>query len=201
MIKILMLIAPNNFRDEEYFEPKKILEAEGYKVYTASRGVTEAKSKFGRPVKINIDIYNVNMNNFDVLILVGGNGCLIYENDPFVLNLIKFTFNSKKIIASICISPRILGASGILKGKKITMWNIDGSNDNLIKSWGAEYTGENVVIDDKLITADGPESAKEFGMEISEVIVNSLNETNDYDEDEEETNRNREEANKAYDLN
>ncbi|MCA9497467.1 MAG: DJ-1/PfpI family protein, partial [Nanoarchaeota archaeon] len=183
MVKILMLIAPNNFRDEEYFKPKRILETEGFQVYTASRGVMEARSKLGNLVKIDIDIYNVNLNNFDVLVLVGGNGCLIYEKDQFILNLIRTAFSTGKIIASICISPRILGASGILKGKKITMWNEDGSQDRFIHSWGAEFTDADVEIDDKLITAKGPEFSKEFGMEIAEVI-NMQNEKIDENEEE-----------------
>ncbi|RLE07865.1 hypothetical protein DRJ00_07325, partial [Candidatus Aerophobetes bacterium] len=45
--KAVMVIAEKNFRDEELFEPKKILEAEGVKVIVASTSFNIARGMLG----------------------------------------------------------------------------------------------------------------------------------------------------------
>lgn len=40
----------------------------------------------------------------------------------------------------------------------------------LVKAGGATYTGEGVTIDGKLITAEGPRSAKAFGEALAEAL-------------------------------
>ncbi len=53
MKKIAMFIAFQGFRDEEYAEPKKALEAAGHKVVTVSTAKGEAKGKFRGPCQLS----------------------------------------------------------------------------------------------------------------------------------------------------
>ena len=46
--KVLMVIPHTQFRDEEFFEPKKILESEGATVTVASTAVTNVSRNQGR---------------------------------------------------------------------------------------------------------------------------------------------------------
>ena len=48
MKKIAMFIAFQGFRDEEYKEPKKLLQAAGHKVDTVFTATGEARGKFCR---------------------------------------------------------------------------------------------------------------------------------------------------------
>lgn len=164
-----MIIAPTNFRDEEYFVPKQVFENAGLEVVTASKNTQTAQGKLGKKARVDVDYSTQNTSDYDALVFVGGGGALVYENDPIVNNLIKEAATENKIIAAICIAPRILVASGILNNKKATAWNGDREQEKLINQVG-QFINEPVVVDQNIITANGPESAKEFGL----VIVNKL---------------------------
>ncbi|MDP2905114.1 MAG: DJ-1/PfpI family protein, partial [Candidatus Omnitrophota bacterium] len=71
------------------------------------------------------------------------------------------------IVAGICSASVTLARSGILKGRRATVFS--GDAGEIIKS-GAEYTGRPVEIDGKIITASGPLAAGEFGRELVKAI-------------------------------
>jgi len=169
--KVLMIVAPENFRDEEYMEPRNIFENDGLEVIVASKEVQEAKGMFGTTIKIDLDIEDVNVEDYDTVVFVGGSGSSVYYNDSIVLNIAREAYNKGKIIGAICIAPGILAKAGILEGKKATIW--DSGNREFIKileESGAIYTGADVEQDGNIITANGPHAAQEFG----EKIVQSL---------------------------
>ena len=164
--KVLMVIAPNNFRDEEYFEPKRVLEGAGFDVDTVSKDVDVAVSRFDRKVMINLDVGDVKVENYGAIVFVGGGGALVYEKDGQIHNLINSFYSKGKLVCAICIAPRILGASGVLMGKKVTMWNGDKKQREIIENYGAEFSDVGVEEDGNIITANGPISAEEFGKRI-----------------------------------
>ncbi|MFC1768062.1 DJ-1/PfpI family protein, partial [Candidatus Margulisiibacteriota bacterium] len=57
--------------------------------------------------------------------------------------------------------------AGALKGKKAT--SFPGVADT-VKAGGAIYTGKGVEADGKIVTADGPGSAKAFGEAINKAL-------------------------------
>lgn len=157
-----MIIAQTNFRDEEYLVPKEIFEFNEFKVDTASKKVGSCKGVKGAEVQANLAISQVKLSDYDAVVLVGGAGALIYENDEKLLEMLKKAFAQDRLIAAICIAPRILGAAHILRNKNFTMWNDDGSQDDFTFESEGIYTAEDVEVDENLITADGPKSAKKF---------------------------------------
>ena len=167
--KIIMLLAPQNFRDEEYLIPKEIFEKNGIKVYSVSKGVKIATGKFNTKVKIDYDICDIDSLDFDGIILVGGMGSLDYKKEPVIAKLLYDFFTEDKLIAAICIAPLILAQNRILRGKRATVWNDPGSNEqiNFLEEKEAIYVNnENVVIDDNIITANGVEVAEDFALKI-----------------------------------
>ncbi|MBU2530731.1 MAG: DJ-1/PfpI family protein [Elusimicrobia bacterium] len=163
MKKVAMFIAFQDFRDEEYLEPKKILEAEGIKVDTVSSAKGKARGKFGAITNVDKVISEINSSDYDAFCLVGGAGCLAHLDNQPVYDIFNQAFNENKLIGSICISPVILAHAGILKGKKATVWQ-DGADE--LKVGGAIYTGADIEIDGKIITANGPVPAKEYAKKI-----------------------------------
>lgn len=159
MTKVLFVIAPENFKDSEYLVPKKILEDASIEVVTCSL-VKEAKGVDGTVVNVDILLDSVN-EIYDGLVFIGGSGAKIYFDNLKVYDLIKKHFSENKILGAICIAPSILGKSGILKGKRATVFS--GFDNYLI---GANYTGNDVEVDGNIITANGPFSAKMFGLEL-----------------------------------
>lgn len=171
MTKILMIIGQKNFRDEELLIPKEIFEKEGFEVVVASKQKGLCTGKLGAKIESDISIYDAYVKNFDTIVFVGGMGSLMYEDDIKVHELIKEYLNyGNKILASICISPRILIKAKILENKNFTMWNNDNSQNNIINQSKGTYLKENVVVDNNIITANSPQSAKEFARKIVEML-------------------------------
>ncbi len=165
--KILMVIAPKNFRDEELQEPKDIFIKNGFSVTVASVTSDFCTGMFGTRVKPDATVDKVNIKDYDALVVVGGAGSPMLKNYSSVIKLIQEAAEQEKLLASICLGPTVLAKAGVLKGKKATVFPSGGSE---IKRSGATYIAQPLVIDGKLITADGPESATKFG----EAIVKAL---------------------------
>jgi len=161
--KILMIIASNNFRDEEYLQPKQILEHAGAKITTASSSIGSITGMLGATAQATVTIDDADSNNYDAVIFVGGTGASEYFKNKRAHEIAKQTFDSGKIIAAICIAPSTLANAGILEGKSATSYPSEQSN---LESKGARYTGEPVTRDSNVITGKGPEAATLFGNEI-----------------------------------
>jgi len=171
--KIAMIIAHRDFRDEEYFVPKEILEGAGAEVKTASNQMGRALGADGGEVEIDLLVKDLNPAEFDVVVFIGGPGCLGNLDNENSYQVAKETVSQNKILASICISPIILAKAGVLKGKKATVWSspMDRSPVKILEENGAIYQDELVVVDGKIITGNGPGAAKEFGEAIVEVLT------------------------------
>lgn len=164
MTKILMIIAPRNFRDEELLHPKEEFESVGFEVKIASKAKT-AKGMLGTEVNADLDLSEVNVQNFDAIIFVGGSGTTVYFNDIDAQRIAKEALDRNKLLCAICIAPSILANAGLLKGKKVTAFPSEEQN---LRTKGAIYTGKEVEQDGKIITAKDPKAARAFGRKIVE---------------------------------
>lgn len=168
--KVLMIVAPRDFRDEEFREPKAILEKGGVKVVVASTAAGTATGMFGMRVLPDITVDEVNPTEFDGVILVGGSGSQTYLWDNSRIHKIVQTLHQRGcLVAAICISPVILAKAGLLKGRKATVFP-SATTLNELKKAGALTSDAPVVVDGKIITGKGPEAAKEFGKKVAESL-------------------------------
>jgi len=189
--KIAIIVAFRDFRDEEYFVPKEILEGAGAEIKTASNKIGKAIGVEGGEVEINLLISEINMaefddlqrksshnsiqsiSSFDAVVFIGGPGCLENLDNENSYKVAKDTVSQGKVLASICISPVILAKAGVLEGKKATVWSspMDRSSVRTLEENGAIYQDTPVVVDGKIITGSGPDAAEEFGKAIIEVLT------------------------------
>lgn len=160
MHKILMIIAPEKFRDEEYFEPKTIFEEAGYDVVTASTKVGVINGSHGGSACSDITIDQIDDGDYDTVVFVGGQGSYAFDTNKKVQAVALRFADSGKFVNAICHAPIIIAKAGLLAGKNATVHS--GDTDEL-NALGVHYTGENVTQDGRIITADGPHSATEFG--------------------------------------
>jgi len=165
----LFIIAQENFRDEELAEPKQALEAAGARVTVASISTDEARGMLGMRITPDLAVRVVNIAEYDVLIVIGGSGSPRLADYPEVINVVKRFHEQGKPIAAICLAPYVLAKAGVLNGKRVTVYPADFALVELRRA-GANYIKQPVVIDDKLVTADGPQSAKRFGEEIVKLL-------------------------------
>ncbi len=175
MAKVLFVIAKKDFRDIEYFAPKTILESAGHSVKTASNGKAGeiAVGADGGEAKIDIDIADVNAENFDAVVFVGGPGALENLDNEQSYRLAREISAERKLLAAICVAPVILAKAGVLKNRKATAWTSvsDKSAVEILKSNKAEFVDEDVVGDGNIITANGPKSAEKFGEKLKKSLV------------------------------
>lgn len=172
MKKIAMFIAFKGFRDEEYFVPKKILEAAGHKITAVSTEIGTAAGKLGGKAQTDCIISEINYKDYDAITLVGGPGALPELDNAAVHEIFRNAAADGKLIAAICISPMILAHAGLLKGRRATVWT-DAEQGNIpdFKSCGAIYAGAAVEHDGKIITANGPAAAKSYAEEILKALA------------------------------
>ena len=162
-----MVIAPEQFRDEEYTEPREVFEKAGIQVTVASARLGKAVGKFGLEVEIDKRLNDTHANDYDAVVFIGGTGSRIYFNDPEAHRLIREAETSQHIIGAICAAPGTLAKAGLLKGKRATSY-IEESE--ILKQGGAIFTGKSVEVDGRIVTGDGPRSASAWGEKIVELL-------------------------------
>lgn len=167
--RVLMILAPENFQDEEFFHPRAQLRGAAIQLNTCSHPkVEEAVGTLGGRVKIDLGLDKVNLEDFAGLIFIGGPGAANYFKDQKILALVRKAWEQKKVLGAICIAPSILANAGVLNGKKATAFASEKKN---LESKGATFTGEPVTVDGNLVTASGPEAAALFGKELAKVLI------------------------------
>ncbi len=166
--RVVMIIAPENFRDEELIEPQDVLVEKGAEVKVAGLSLDVAKGMAGVRVKPDLLVGNIKPADWDAIILVGGSGASVYWEDSSVHSLLKEAVKQSKIIGAICIAPVTLANAGILSGKKATAYK---SEEGKLKDKGASCTGKDVERDGKVITANGPSAARRFGESIAQALM------------------------------
>ena len=168
--KILMVIAPENFRDEEFFEPEKIFEDNGVVVTIASTSTATAKGMLGATVKPDMVFSDVNMSEYNAIVIVGGAGSKNYLWGNMELqHLVKDAYARNMVVSAICISPVVLARAGVLEGKRCTVFS-DPECVNELKEHGAVYVNKDVVVSDNIITGRDPKSAKSFARAVLDAI-------------------------------
>lgn len=167
MKKILMIIAQKDFRDEEYFVPKQSFEKAGFNIITASAQMGKCLGMLGGAADAALSLNEINAGDYDAVVFVGGSGSNVYFDDKKAHNIARNFYNSGKVTSAICIAPMTLVNSGILTGKKATVYPSEA--DNMKKS-GVVYTGKSVEADGIIITANGPEAAEKFADEIIKLL-------------------------------
>ena len=118
--RAVMIIARNDFRDEELLQPKEVLEKNGVTVTVASSSLEESKGMLGAKVKPDILFTDIQATDYDAVIFVGGSGANEYWDNPIAHKIANDAHNAKKIIGAICIAPVTLAKAGLLKNKKAT---------------------------------------------------------------------------------
>ncbi|MBI4532621.1 MAG: DJ-1/PfpI family protein [Candidatus Melainabacteria bacterium] len=168
--KVLMVIAPDQFRDEELLEPKQALINEGAHVVVACRSLLEAKGMLGAKVKPDMHLKDVKSQDFDGVTVVGGMGSPTYLwEDKDLHKLLQEMHKANKVVSGICLSGAVLARAGVLTEKNATVWPMPESIKAL-EEGKAHYQKQPVVQDGNIITAVGPDAVKEFG----QAIVNGL---------------------------
>lgn len=188
--KVRALIVLNEgYRPEEYFEPRKIFDKEGFEVKVAGhykgnilpsrRHVAETP-----PVPADFTFADASVRDFDVVVFVGGNGAwndFLPNSD--VHRILLDATKENKFTALICAATGLLATAQNLdgdhpqfKGKHVTgYFEVEG----LLKRVGLVNYDKGadgkpyVVTEGRLITGRDPMSAQLFGQTIVKALKTS----------------------------
>ena len=122
---------------------------------------------------------NIDCNAYDALVLPGGgSGSVMLNNHENLRNALVTHYESGKLIAAICASPRVFGSLGLLKGKNATCY--PGIEPELT---GTTIVNEPTITEGNIITGRGPGLVFDFGLAILKYLYNGDGKANEVSND------------------
>src|SRR5215510_1867724 len=161
--KVLMVIPHTQFSDEEFFEPKKILEDEGAKVVVASTTAKLCRGMKGGVAQAEVAIGDAKADDYAGIVLCGGSSVPeFFWNDKKLQELVAAMSAAGKLVAAICLSTVVLAKAKLLAGREATVYFLPQAIDELTKG-GARYVQETLLVQNNIIMAEGPPDYQRFG--------------------------------------
>ena len=163
-MKKAFLFLANGFEEIEALATVDVLRRAGIEVNTVTISSSmQVKGAHGIEVTADITLNDVKYNENDILILPGGMpGATNLAECEILCEILKKQHARKGTIAAICASPAVvLYPLGILDGKEATCYP---GFESSMKNCKVGYRP--VVIDDNVITANGPATAISFALAI-----------------------------------
>lgn len=160
----VLILATSGFEQSELLKPRRALEEAGIETVLASPEAGTIKGwdskDWGENVKVDALIADIDSENFDGLLLPGGQmNPDILRLDANAVRLVKEFNDAEKPIAAICHGPWMLVEADILEGRTVTAWP---SLHTDLKNAGAIVVDREVSIDGNLITSRKPEDIPAF---------------------------------------
>ena len=168
----ILIMATDGFEQSELFVPLEKLRAAGADVHIAApkKGDIRGwdKDNWGRSVVADLGIDEVDADEYDALVLPGGqmNPDVLRINERAVELVLDF-LDSEKIVAAICHAPWLLVEADAVEGRMLTSWP---SVKTDIENAGGDWVDEEVVVDDNIITSRSPKDLDAFCAKIIEEL-------------------------------
>ncbi|MBS7655462.1 type 1 glutamine amidotransferase [Candidatus Bathyarchaeota archaeon] len=164
-----LIFVDEEFEDVELIYPYYRLQEAGFKVYFIGSEANKIyKGKRGISVTSNLSPKNLNINEYDVIIIPGGRAPDKMRMNKELVDLIKEAFKKGKIIAAICHGPQMLIEADVIKGRKVTGYKSISTD---LKNAGAKFIDEPVVVDGNIITSRKPDDLPYFCKEILNALT------------------------------
>lgn len=165
--RVLMVIAPRNFRDEELFEPQHVFESAGASVTIASTRLGRSQGMRGGSAEATLLVADARAEDFDAIVVVGGSGSPEYLwGDESLHHLLREADTRGRVLGAICLAGVVLARTGLLTGHQATVYKTEESLGEYQKAH-VRLSREDVVTDGRYVTAVGPQVARGFGEAIA----------------------------------
>lgn len=165
--KVLFILPHDDFDDDEYFQMKDFMEASGITTEICSTHMSEAQGRFKKLVTPEFLVEDVQAEDFDAFIFIGGNGASELYNSVDVQQLVNEILLNHKVAALIGEAVPILYYANVVKGRKVT------TQENLrqeVEAGGAYYTGKSMEQDGDIITGFDNRSTKD----VADAVIRAL---------------------------
>lgn len=167
MRKVLIMVG-EGVEDVEFLYPYYRFQEEGYKVeVVASKAKETYLGKHGVPARSDLSPKDVDIDEYDALIIPGGSAPDRMRIDEGLVNIVKEANEKGKIIAAICHGPQMLIEADVLRGKKATCWK---SVTTDLKNAGVTFIDAPAVVDGNIVTSRFPADLPEFCRETIKLL-------------------------------
>lgn len=166
--QIAMLLYPG-MTALDFAGPYHFLGLTGAKIHlvTNQKDLTPVASDLGMAIQPTVTMDDC-PKDLTVLFVPGGiAGTLAAASDPATLAFLRDRGSRAKYVTSVCTGSLVLGAAGLLRGKRATS---HFSVVPLLGHFGATPTHERVVKDGNLITGAGVSAGLDFGSALVEAL-------------------------------
>jgi protease I len=172
MGNVILVIAQKNFQDKEFMDTKEALQSKGFKCDIASKTIDICEGQNGLKVNPDITIEDalIGLEMYKAVVFIGGGGASEYFDDDKAKGLAKMSLDKGLIVGAICIAPIILAKAGLLKGRNATVWDGNQEQSRYFSDNEINFIPESVVVDDNIVTANGPSAATAFGEKIASLL-------------------------------
>jgi len=166
--KRVIVLVEDLYQELEVWYPLLRMREAGAEVTTVGTeaGVTY-KSKTGYPVTAAAASRDIDIDQFDAVIIPGGYSPDLMRRHRATVDLVRNACAKGKVVAAICHGGWMLASAGVLKGKRATCFF--AIRDDLVNA-GAEYVDAEVVVDGNLITSRVPDDLPAFCREIIKAL-------------------------------
>jgi len=170
----VLIIATDGFEEWELFGPRQILQERGAEVVLASLKLEPIQATVhdqpGKTIRPDLTIDDVNVDDFDALILPGGvrnpDQLRLHGN---VIAVIRLFAEQDKPIGAICHGPWLLVEADLLRGRTATSWPSIRTD---LRNAGARVVDEGAVTDGKIVTSRKPDDVEAFTNALIDLIEN-----------------------------
>jgi protease I len=168
--KRVAIVVTDGFEQDELEKPRQALEDAGARTEVISPKSGNVKgwkhTDWGNDVPVDKDLRSANPNEYDALMLPGGQ--MSPDNlrmDETAVQFIESFVRSGKPIAAICHGPLTLIEAGGVKGRRLTSYPSIKSD---LTNAGAEWVDQEVVTDQGLVTSRKPDDIPAFNRKMIE---------------------------------
>jgi len=164
--RAVFIIESLNFRDDELFATRRVLEAAQIQTVVASTRTGIVRGALGGMAEAQILVSQLRVDDYDAIIFISGPG--EYVVNPVALEIARETVRKGKVLGAIGVAPTILASAGVLTGIRATAYLTEQGR---LQQAGAYYTGLPVEREGLRITATGPTAAIQFGRTIADALT------------------------------
>ncbi|MFH1147671.1 MAG: type 1 glutamine amidotransferase domain-containing protein [Pseudomonadota bacterium] len=166
--KKVIVLAENLYQELELWYPVLRLREESAKVIIVGSGSSSSyTSKFGYPVDVDKEAEEVDIEEYDGIIIPGGYAPDHMRRYPAMVKLVADMYAQRKLVGAICHGAWMLASAGVLRGKTVT--GFFSIKDDLINA-GATFIDVEVVADGKLVTSRMPDDLPAFMKEVIGIL-------------------------------
>src|SRR4051794_29758193 len=172
----ILIMATDGFEQSELFVPQEKLTDAGATVEIAAPKSRQKSGKiygwnkgdWGKTVSVDKDLDEVNVADYDALVLPGGQiNPDKLRLEPKAIEIIRGFLDSGKVVAAICHAPWLLIEAEAVKGRRLTSYQ---SIKTDVINAGGDWRDEAVVTDQGIITSRSPADLEPFVAKIIEEV-------------------------------